>query len=79
MDDGGNIYGTAQAGGSSQGTGTIYEFDGGSVQTIYTFCQTDCTDGGYPNGITRDSKGNLYGTTIQQGAHGFGTVFKLSP
>lgn len=26
-----------------------------------------------------DSAGNLYGTTLSNGAHGFGSVFKLTP
>ena len=38
------------------------------------------SDGTYPNsGFVADSSGNLYGTTYQGGAYGFGTVFELSP
>lgn len=44
----------------------LYEFQGG-------------TDGESPNGVIRDSTGNLYGTTIAGGQTIFGTVFKLSP
>jgi len=29
--------------------------------------------------LIRDSKGNLYGTTVQGGTIGYGTVYKLSP
>ena len=37
-------------------------------------------DGGIPfAGLIADSSGNLYGTTFQGGASGFGVVFKLSP
>jgi uncharacterized repeat protein (TIGR03803 family) len=34
---------------------------------------------GPSSGLIADSSGNLYGTTSGGGAHGFGTIFKLSP
>jgi uncharacterized repeat protein (TIGR03803 family) len=37
------------------------------------------TDGGGPNGVIRDSAGNLYGTTVAGGETIFGTVFTLDP
>jgi uncharacterized repeat protein (TIGR03803 family) len=38
------------------------------------------TDGKSPqSGLTSDSKGNLYGTTVSGGANGVGIVFELSP
>jgi uncharacterized repeat protein (TIGR03803 family) len=38
------------------------------------------TDGDTPSaGLLRDAAGNLYGTTVNGGAHGSGVVFKLSP
>ena len=38
------------------------------------------TDGGYPNaGVTLDSAGNLYGTTVYGGANNFGMVYKITP
>lgn len=44
---------------------TLYNFTGGS-------------DGGYPYApVLRDKAGNLYSTTYQGGASGYGTVFKL--
>ena len=30
-------------------------------------------------GLSMDAQGNLYGTTFGNGAHNYGTVFKLSP
>lgn len=37
-------------------------------------------DGWYPHcSLIFDTAGNLYGTTLQGGSHGAGTVFKLSP
>jgi uncharacterized repeat protein (TIGR03803 family) len=44
---------------------------------LYTF--TGGADGGAPSGdLLRDAQGNLYGTTVVGGAHGSGTVFKVS-
>jgi uncharacterized repeat protein (TIGR03803 family) len=37
------------------------------------------TEGYGPSAVIFDANGNLYGTTIGGGAHGGGTVFKLSP
>jgi uncharacterized repeat protein (TIGR03803 family) len=50
-----------------------------SAQTLivlHAFAGTP--DGSYPIApVFRDSAGNLYGSTFEGGAHGFGTVFKL--
>jgi uncharacterized repeat protein (TIGR03803 family) len=50
----------------------------GSTETaLYSF---DGVDGGYPyGGVVFDASGNLYGTTYQGGAYGYGAVFELSP
>ena len=54
-------------------------------KSLYTFCSTStttvgCTDGENPQaGLVRDAAGNLYGTTVNGGAFGFGAVFKLDP
>jgi len=37
------------------------------------------TDGDYPNGLTADSQGNLYGTTSTGGKYGYGVVFEVTP
>jgi uncharacterized repeat protein (TIGR03803 family) len=72
------FYGATEAGGT-HGFGTIYEINGpGSETVVYSF--TGGTDGASPVGCpTLDSKGSLYGTTEEGGAHGFGVVFKLTP
>jgi uncharacterized repeat protein (TIGR03803 family) len=36
-------------------------------------------DGEYPNGLTMDSKGNLYGTTTLGGKYDVGVVFEITP
>ena len=44
----------------------IYSFGGGN-------------NAGYPDGgLTQDSPGNFYGTTVHGGAHGYGTVFEVN-
>jgi uncharacterized repeat protein (TIGR03803 family) len=51
-------------------------------QIVYSFCSVSgCPDGGTPwfAGVTVDSLGNLYGTTLDGGTNGEGTVFELSP
>jgi len=37
------------------------------------------TDGDYPNGLTMDGQGNLYGTTTRGGKYGYGVAFELTP
>jgi hypothetical protein len=37
------------------------------------------TDGGFPNGVIIDAKGNLYGTTQAFGAYGYGVAYELTP
>ena len=75
----GNFYGTTQGGGS-HGGGTVYKITtGGTLTTLYTF-GNNSTDGIIPSvGLIQGSDGNLYGTTYFGGAHGFGTVFKVTP
>jgi uncharacterized repeat protein (TIGR03803 family) len=74
MDSGGNLYGTY--------AGTIFElFKGRSkVTTIASF--KPLVDGLFPNGLTMDSKGDLYGVCTKGGPFGNklggdGTVFEL--
>jgi hypothetical protein len=37
------------------------------------------TDGGFPNGVIIDAKGNLYGTTQAFGTYGYGAAYQLTP
>lgn len=83
IDAAGNLYGTANRGGAN-GVGTVFELspqaDGPWTETtLHTFNNTNA-DGYQPmSGLTLDSAGNLYGTTLDGGATGAGTVFKITP
>jgi uncharacterized repeat protein (TIGR03803 family) len=95
MDTHGNLFGSAQAGGTSCGgsgaCGMVFEVspgtNGWTEKVIHSF-QGPPKDGQYPNGnILIDASGNLYGTTGLGGigtqaqcyASGCGTVWELSP
>jgi uncharacterized repeat protein (TIGR03803 family) len=82
LDAAGNLYGTTPFGGESSEAGVVFKLTStGTESIVYNFCpQSGCTDGNEPfAGVTRDSAGNLYGTTLLGGASGVGTVFKLTP
>jgi uncharacterized repeat protein (TIGR03803 family) len=74
----GNLYGTTYGGGLG-GAGVVYKLDNTAHLTVlYRF--TGGTDGGGPYaGVTRDSAGNLYGTTEFGGPEfdQWGVVYKL--
>jgi uncharacterized repeat protein (TIGR03803 family) len=74
----GNLFGTTLFGGKF-GDGTVFKCTPDGVETdLYTF--SGGNDGGAPqSSLIADNNGNLYGTTSGGGAHGRGTVFRLSP
>jgi uncharacterized repeat protein (TIGR03803 family) len=70
----GQVYGTYYL---STGTGAVYVYNPvtGLASVVYEFGTNDT----FPmSGVTADSAGNLYGTTLDGGAYGQGTVFKLT-
>jgi uncharacterized repeat protein (TIGR03803 family) len=82
FDNMGNLYGTTEQGGNA-GCGTVFELTpdsngGWNESVLYAF--QGGNDGCYADsGVTFDSAGNLYGTTVDGGAGGArGTVFKLT-
>ncbi|HEX4078802.1 MAG TPA: choice-of-anchor tandem repeat GloVer-containing protein [Rhizomicrobium sp.] len=76
---GGVLYGTSGTGGADQG-GTVFMLKksgkkGWTEQTIWNFATYDQQ----PNcDLVVDSTGAIYGTTVQGGAYGYGTVFELT-
>ena len=92
LDASGNIFGTAQiggSGGSGSGAGTLFKLtnSGGtwSESVKYNFCSaSSCNDGSVPRGdLIMDSSGNIFGTTALGGSHavvsgGAGTIWKYN-
>jgi uncharacterized repeat protein (TIGR03803 family) len=77
----GNFYGTTGLGGAHN-YGTVFEITpAGKLTTLYSFCaQSGCTDGQSPDaGLVQATNGNFYGTTLNGGAIGAGTVFEITP
>jgi uncharacterized repeat protein (TIGR03803 family) len=77
----GNFYGITEYGGAN-GVGTVFQITStGTLTTLYSFCsQSGCTDGDYPvAGLVQAINGDFYGTTVDGGANGVGTVFKITP
>jgi len=82
----GSLYGATNFGGA-YGYGTVFEVTpAGNETVLYNF--QGSPDGGYPESpLFRDSKGNLYGTTMvggvsgcdSYGGYGCGTVFEVTP
>ncbi|MBZ5665767.1 MAG: hypothetical protein LAO30_14290 [Acidobacteriia bacterium] len=78
IDTTGNLYGTTYEGGSYN-EGTVFKVSpSGTVTALHSFGGGDGANP-YLCRVVRDKAGNLYGVTIQGGANGVGTVFKLSP
>ena len=87
----GDLYGTTTSGGEN-GTGAIFRLhrDGSGFAVIWTFDVSPITDittvtlktnatGAYPaSGLLQASDGRLYGTTTQQGAIGYGNVYRIA-
>ena len=83
LDTAGNLYGATTAGGVGQG-GTVFELSpsngGWSYSLLYSFAHPGnglLTVGPVGN-LALDAAGNLYGTTLSDGAYGYGAVFKLT-
>lgn len=83
FDSHGALYGTTYQGGPA-GLGTVFQLSpptSGSTwkkTTLYSFASG--SDAAYPfAGVVFGPNGALYGTTVNGGTAGFGTVFELAP
>jgi len=85
----GNLYGTTAFGGTSPvcaglyngGCGTVFKLTpAGKLTTLYNLCSlANCLDGISPYGtLMQASDGNLYGTALQGGTLGYGTLFQIT-
>ena len=91
LDGAWNLFGTTSGGGPSGG-GAVFEITctnySASTASCERYSSTDTVlydftwsegDGGAPYaGLFLDGAGNLFGTTVWGGAHGYGTVFELA-
>lgn len=85
MDPAGNLYGTTSQGGDANcvvngsSCGTVFALDTAGNKTVLHAFTGYPKDGALPSGgLLRDQLGDLFGTTIAGGAHGYGSVFKLN-
>ncbi len=78
-----SLYGTTTSGGAS-GSGVIYELtpSTGAYTVLHSFAAQSTssinTDGYSPNGLVAGPGGELYGTTLDGGPSGNGTIFDIS-
>jgi uncharacterized repeat protein (TIGR03803 family) len=76
FDSSGNAFGTTEFGGAD-GIGTVFEIAHGSTN-LTTLASFNAVNGSEPSaGVTRDSSGDLFGTTYLGGSNGTGTVFEI--
>jgi uncharacterized repeat protein (TIGR03803 family) len=84
----GNLYGTTDYGGKlscddGSGCGVVFKLKptkNGKWKESVLYAFAGGTDGAVPAApVTRDAKGNLYGTTFEGGPTNSGTVFELTP
>jgi uncharacterized repeat protein (TIGR03803 family) len=78
----GNFYGASWAGGA-YGNGTVFKITpGGTLSSLYSFTAPNASgvnaDGCQANDLVLGSDGSFYGTTVEGGAYGLGTVFKIT-
>jgi uncharacterized repeat protein (TIGR03803 family) len=74
----GNFYGTTYTG--AEDDGTVFQVTQAGVMTTLHRFLGGPRDGAYPYaGLIQGSDGNFYGTTVDAGAGGSGTVFEITP
>jgi uncharacterized repeat protein (TIGR03803 family) len=80
FDQSGNLYGGTTWEGAGGG-GTVFEMtpSGGNWTFTTLYGLSGGTECGVRGNLVMDQAGNLYGTTLCDGAYNFGSVFKLAP
>jgi len=81
FDKAGNLYGIAGTSNCGGTCGLIFKLSPTksgpwNCTVVHRF---NMTDGNFPNGLTMDSQGNLFGTTQAGGKYGYGVVFEITP
>jgi uncharacterized repeat protein (TIGR03803 family) len=77
-DNASNLYGATTVGGSGGG-GTVFELTPSNGQWTLSVLYSFTGSAGPSNSLVLDMAGNLYGTTVEDGTYGAGTVFELTP
>jgi uncharacterized repeat protein (TIGR03803 family) len=82
FDSAGDMFGTAGDGGNfandPAGGGTAFQITGGHFSILHEFCgQPACVDGSFPQSLTRDLSGRLFGVTASGGANNKGVIFEI--
>jgi uncharacterized repeat protein (TIGR03803 family) len=81
-DRNGNLYGITGIADDQKcesGCGAVFHLAPDGTMTILHVFEGG-SDGALPQtGLLLDNRGNLYGTTLEGGAHGRGTVFRIAP
>jgi hypothetical protein len=78
IDPKGNLYGATLSYGSGGG-GTIFSLTPSNGSWTFNLLYSPVGYGGPANSLVFDTGGNLYGTTLSDGAYGWGSAFKLTP
>jgi uncharacterized repeat protein (TIGR03803 family) len=84
LDGDGNVYGQTDSGGTGSDGGTVFELSPSGnnwiFDLLYSLPGMTINSGQIgAAALTMDAQGNLYGTTYNTGAYGYGSVFKLNP
>ena len=78
-DSSGSLYGTT-AGAGAAGGGTVFRLSPSGGSWIFSVLYSlPGANGGPVGSLTMDAAGNFYGTTVNDGTHGYGSVFELMP
>jgi uncharacterized repeat protein (TIGR03803 family) len=81
LDKAGSLYGVASGPNCGWYCGLVFKLapQKGGKWKYSVLHEFDMTDGDFPNGLTMDSQGHLYGTTHGGGKYGYGVVFEIIP
>jgi uncharacterized repeat protein (TIGR03803 family) len=77
VDAKGNVFGSTSGLGGSLGDGRVFEIAHGS-NVATPVAEFNGVNGEFPNGVTVDAQGNLYGASAVGGPKGFASAFEVA-